>query len=159
MYHQSMQDWNKKESEKSSTRIRDYNLNPNVCQECSGPILHTDGPLRVTLIKKFCSRSCAAKYNNRGRERVTKVHVVTKRKILSKLRGSISHPSIRSHARTIAKPEGKSCEECGYSKFVEVCHVRAVKDFPSTATLEEINAPENLKLLCPNCHWEHDHRK
>ena len=50
-----------------------------------------------------------------------------------------------------------SCIACGYSKHVEVCHIRAVADFSGTALLEEINQDTNLVGLCPNHHWEFDH--
>jgi HNH endonuclease len=40
---------------------------------------------------------------------------------------------------------------------VDVCHVRPVSDFPPSATLGEVNAPENLVALDKRCHWEFDH--
>lgn len=52
---------------------------------------------------------------------------------------------------------GRICRVCQYAKHAEVCHIRAVADFPGEATLAEINVPENLVALCPNHHWELDH--
>lgn len=49
------------------------------------------------------------------------------------------------------------CSNCGYNKHVELAHIRAVTDFPETATLGEVNSPQNNKVLCRNCHWEFDH--
>lgn len=46
---------------------------------------------------------------------------------------------------------------CGYNKHVEVCHKQAIHTFSETATIGEVNAPENLLILCPNCHWEFDY--
>lgn len=60
----------------------------------------------------------------------------------------------RSWNRNLLK---KSCEQCGYNKHIELCHIKAVTKFPETATLGEVNSPENNKVLCPNCHWEFDH--
>ena len=50
------------------------------------------------------------------------------------------------------------CCKCGYKKHVEIAHIRAISDFPDSATIGEINSIENLMALCPNCHWEHDHQ-
>lgn len=50
----------------------------------------------------------------------------------------------------------KQCSNCGYSKHIELCHRRAVANFPENATIGEVNAPENNVVLCPNCHWEFD---
>lgn len=51
----------------------------------------------------------------------------------------------------------RACAICGYSKHIQVAHVRAISSFPPTATLAEVNAPLNLVALCPNHHWEFDH--
>ena len=73
------------------------------------------------------------------------------------------HPSSRSvHIRALARSWFKDltlkpCALCGYTKHVELCHIRAIKDFPTTALLKEVNCKENLLQLCPNCHWEMDH--
>lgn len=66
---------------------------------------------------------------------------------------------IRSRARTSVKEELKnpSCESCGYSKHVEVCHIKGIADFPEDTPIYVVNNRSNLKLLCPNCHWELDH--
>lgn len=48
------------------------------------------------------------------------------------------------------------CAHCGYAKHVQLAHIKAVADFPDTATMAEINAPSNVLPLCPNCHWEFD---
>jgi hypothetical protein len=49
------------------------------------------------------------------------------------------------------------CRHCGYKKHVELCHVKAVSEFPSTALLSEVHSETNVIQLCPNCHWEFDH--
>lgn len=64
--------------------------------------------------------------------------------------------SIRRHAELICAGKNYVCEVCGYSKHVEICHIKPVKDFENTATLNEINSIDNLVLLCPNHHWELD---
>lgn len=139
--------------------------------------------------KKFCSTSCAAKYNNQlypkrssskkyctcgkeirkrtvqcaechNKQRANKVLSYTvgelKRayrenalELASKVRGYSKYYYLRSD-----KP--KVCFNCGYSKHVEVCHIRAVSSFPDEATMAEVHHIDNLVALCPNCHWEFD---
>ena len=48
------------------------------------------------------------------------------------------------------------CQSCSYDKHVELAHLKSVSSFPSTATLKEINSPDNVLVLCPNCHYEFD---
>lgn len=64
---------------------------------------------------------------------------------------------IRGRARSQYK-HIKNCEHCGYNKHVEVCHIRPISDFPDDALISEVNDRSNIKILCPNCHWEFDHR-
>jgi hypothetical protein len=51
----------------------------------------------------------------------------------------------------------KYCINCGYNKHYEVCHIRAINDFPLETTIATVNNLSNLVALCPNCHWEFDH--
>ena len=56
------------QKEQAKQRIDTYNKTPNLCLNCGGPIYATYGKkLRETIIKRFCSRSCAASYNNEER--------------------------------------------------------------------------------------------
>jgi hypothetical protein len=64
----------------------------------------------------------------------------------------LRHFARRWHKERIIEP----CQNCGYDKHVEVCHIKPVRDFLPTATLGEVNAKENVVFLCPNCHWEFD---
>ena len=64
---------------------------------------------------------------------------------------------IRQQAQKITASWPPKCKICGYDKHVETCHLRDISDFPLTATLQEINHPDNLALLCCNHHWEFDH--
>lgn len=84
---------------------------------------------------------------------------VTKGEIFSKCKNwQSARTTIRRHAvkvyETSDKP--KECNSCGYDKHYEVCHIKAVSDFPDEALVEEINSIDNLMALCPNCHWEFD---
>ena len=69
-----------------------------------------------------------------------------------------AHSHIRENARRIFSRSGVSCcQACGYSRHVEVCHVKAIHLHNDLQTIGEINDPANLVGLCPNCHWEYDH--
>lgn len=72
------------------------------------------------------------------------------------------HPSYyRGHLNTLTRllnaHRPRVCQACGYDKHVEYCHVQPLKAFPATTTIRELSGPDNIYLLCPNCHWEYDH--
>jgi len=66
--------------------------------------------------------------------------------------------NIRVHARKVMKDNNipYKCKVCGYSNFLEVCHLKAIADFTSTQLVSEVNALTNLAYLCPNHHKELD---
>jgi 5-methylcytosine-specific restriction endonuclease McrA len=140
-----------------------------------------------TANPKFCSSSCAAKYNNRAfpkRERQrfyckscgaetsyrriyckncdpTKpknFDVATIAEVRQRARYQ-ANAWIRKLARRVYSTSNRPqcCSVCGYSKHFEVCHVRPIQDFPETTPMSIVNNLENLVALCPNCHWELDH--
>lgn len=51
----------------------------------------------------------------------------------------------------------KICQCCNFSKGVQICHKRAISDFPVDTPMNKVNNIDNLILLCPNCHWLFDH--
>lgn len=67
--------------------------------------------------------------------------------------------NIRINARKVMKDANvtKECKKCGFNLYVEVCHIKAISDFPPEALIKEINSLDNLMYLCPNCHWRLDH--
>lgn len=77
--------------------------------------------------------------------------------IYTKHHKSSAYALVRTRARAVAKKLGlDSCEVCGYNKHVEIAHIRGISTFEGDTLLSVINARENLKALCPNCHWEFD---
>ncbi len=70
--------------------------------------------------------------------------------------GSNKYGVIRQHAKTVIRDRIQECSNCKYSKHVEICHIKAISCFSLDTTLEIVNHPDNLVLLCPNCHWEFD---
>jgi hypothetical protein len=162
--------------------IERYLANPNICLQCGGIIPVRDNECAaVTRYKKFCNHVCAAIHNNAHRIRKKRVVICRhckknpvdhawkkmcrecqeiKKSRTGKLsKTQVGRRSIAGYARDLMKPKGKSCQNCGYSKHVEVCHKKAISTFPATALIKEINSLDNLILLCPNCHWEFDHKK
>jgi hypothetical protein len=66
--------------------------------------------------------------------------------------------NIRINARKVMKDNNvpKECKVCGYSTYVEVCHIKAIADFSKETLIKEINSLSNLIYLCPNHHIELD---
>lgn len=72
------------------------------------------------------------------------------------------HPSwVSSHIRLFAISwlrhlSKQPCRHCGYTKHVELAHIKSVSSFPDSTLLSEVNSETNVLPLCPNCHWEFD---
>lgn len=62
---------------------------------------------------------------------------------------------VRGRARNQYK-NIKVCQFCGYDKHVEVCHIKPIHSFSLDTLISVVNAPDNILILCPNCHWEFD---
>lgn len=143
----------------------------------------TRSPLTAIRKKKFCSRSCSATYNNWagkfpkrqprakacascGAGLVTPTRrklclpcfseYVRQHSLWHRTKGELTHPVIRGHARALVAAREKKCELCGYSKWVEIAHIRPVASFKPSALISEINTEANLIILCPNHHKEFD---
>jgi hypothetical protein len=151
-------------------------MKSNSCQNCS----------KQTANPKFCSRSCAAQVTNKiakkkktkfsycndcGKEcayrrkyckgcfkKNTCVDLSLREAIYEHHHKASAFALIRSRARYSEKAKFiKGCQRCGYNRHVEVCHIKPISSFPLNTKLSVINAETNLIILCPNCHWEHDH--
>lgn len=65
---------------------------------------------------------------------------------------------VRTRSRSVLKHRNIiACENCGYDKCIEACHIKPVSSFDDSVRLSVINDFDNLVGLCPNCHWELDH--
>lgn len=135
---------------------------------------------------KFCSRSCSVSFNNKKSPR-RKLEGYCKgcQRIISKKRKyckscevertaedktlgeaiyvkhhkSSAFALVRTRARAVMKKLGiNTCQSCTYCKHVEVAHVKSISSFSLDTLLSVINHPSNLLALCPNCHWEFDHK-
>ncbi len=135
----------------------------------------------------FCSRSCAAKINNKKFKKRKNVknfcacgkeihkHTITclsciknksKEKWAKETIGDkiydkhkyAKYAYIRFAAKSVAKENNMTkCKNCGYEKHVEICHIKAIHTFPKETFISKVNDISNLIALCPNCHWEFDH--
>ena len=89
-----------------------------------------------------------------------------KNKTLGEYRNKLSvkgkHPSwINAHVRSFARSWHRDltqlpCAHCGYTKHVELAHIKDIVSFSDECLLSEVNARNNIIQLCPNCHWEFD---
>jgi len=151
-------------------------LVPTSCFYCS---IETQNP-------KFCSRSCAAKYNNTVAPKrspilrfcsICQIPIQTRRRrcsdckrsrlnsTIADMKGSGNavkggnYAYIRSIARSAYAKSGKAyqCLECGYSLHVDICHIRDINSFSDQTPMYEVNHIDNLIALCKNHHWEFDH--
>ncbi len=70
-----------------------------------------------------------------------------------------SSATLRALARKAYTRSGgaKTCYTCGYDMHVDVCHIKAISDFPPNTPVSEVNTLANLVALCKNHHWELDH--
>jgi hypothetical protein len=114
------------------------------CMDCDKKVSH--GSKRC----QGCKRIDALKIYNS--------HTIEE-KVYKKGDASLKFVYIRKHAGIVLELENrkKKCEACEWDKHVHVAHIKALSSFDLTTKIGVVNAPENLKYLCPNCHWEFDH--
>lgn len=69
-----------------------------------------------------------------------------------------AYQAIRSRIRGqyIRSGNKRICQNCAYDKHVEICHIKPIHSFDKNTLIDNVNSPENLAYLCPNCHWELD---
>lgn len=133
------------------------------CKSCSATFTNKQYPKRKPT--KFC-KSCQISINSRSRyctsckdKKVKKLLIdcTLQEIIYDNHHRSSAFALVRSRARELAKKLlFKQCQNCGYDKHVEICHIKPISSFPLDTLLSIINSNENLIPLCPNCHWEFD---
>ena len=130
------------------------------CEGCGEPIYLKKGK-RGYLRRRFCE-TCTALRLEIPTKTKGRLFVESKEKgpLLSK-GWQCARSQIARNARRVFAETGRPlrCEHpgCTYDHYAEVCHRKPVSDFPDSATVKEINDPENLMALCPNHHWDLDH--
>ena len=107
--------------------------------------------------RKYCDE-CFSYMRVYGK-RINSIDDKTKGELFSKCKNwQSARSAIRCHAARVFVLSGKkySCEKCGYSLHIEVCHKKPVSDFPAETKIKEINDKENLVGFCETHHWEFD---
>lgn len=162
--------------------IEKYNTNPKICKNCSKVIeVRSNERPHDTLRKSFCSKSCSATFNNKGKRR----HIIilcecgnskSKRadicnecfkksrlpldKTLAEIVGDGKYSTtklndVRKRARKILLQREKTCLLCNnhdFDEVVEACHIKGIMTFPLETKIESINNINNLIWLCPSHH-------
>jgi HNH endonuclease len=152
-----------------------------VCEFCTKSFTRPRGGGKDKA--RFCDRICSSKFMSASRrspdllcehcglpkpKNASSLHISC-RKLLSvaavsavtlgELRSQYSvsqyHGKIRGLSRSVFCGT-LECVVCGYNLHVDIAHIKPVADFPMSATLGEVNSPDNLTALCPNHHWEFD---
>lgn len=115
---------------------------PKACRACGGAVVHY--------------RTLCAACN----PRVIDWSAVTLGE-LTGLRRYQKHSRLRALARQAYLKAGRAarCVVCGYDQHFEVCHIQPMSTFPDSTSVSVVNAQCNLVALCPNHHWEFDHRR
>ena len=68
------------------------------------------------------------------------------------------YPSVHRFARKIMRENNipSECVVCGFSHYVEVCHLKPISEFDKSSKIGEINDISNLVYMCPNHHKMYD---
>jgi hypothetical protein len=143
--------------------------NPKFCsRSCANTHANLANPKRKLAIRECINCGCIVNrktytdYNHFcgacRRERDYKLCTIGKYRNKASVAGK--HPSwLHVHVRSFNRSWNKTlltkpCMICGYNKHVELHHIRPISDFPDDTLLGEVNHPDNVVQLCPNCHWE-----
>lgn len=142
-----------------------YIRHPNTtCILCTKPIYRRPNEITRNNGRVFCSMACYGKFNRKEKpclicETPILAHFNKKtcsRECANKHRTGIKYKMNRPHDKVIAQRRlklrllvlrGNTCELCGYNK-TEILQVHH-KD-----RNRQNNNLNNLKLICPNCHYE-----
>lgn len=141
----------------TNRRRESHGILEGKCKRCDCPIKYRKNNHGYVKIK-YCDKCrCLAKSEKMAGKYIanmTKGELRKRYKNYTGYRSAISH-----HACIVCDRNGieRKCKECGYDKWVDMCHVKPVADFPDSALISEINSLENILPLCKNHHWEFDH--
>lgn len=158
-----------------------YINNPNKCVFCGKNIMpRKEESITETKRKKFCNRSCAAKYNNKARAKnkpaklclycgnpvpdrskdycssehlhLYKYKIYIEKWKQGKESGTTNNGDIvLTVRRYILKKYNNKCHKCGWNEVNPITNKIPVQINHIDGNYRN-NREENLELLCPNCH-------
>lgn len=146
-------------------------LNPKYCSRSCAASENSKIPKRRltrkcskcnSLVRNYKSSLCEEHYQKtlyNKKEYLLNLSIkdYTERLCIKKLHPSSKFSHIRGLCRSWNKEKTKlPCHICGYSKHVELAHIKPLSSFPPEALLKDVNNSNNIVQLCPNCHWEFD---
>lgn len=126
--------------------------NRRYCDECSFETKKREclecGKTHQRYSSPYCGREC----------RLVNSMKSTKLKDVLGSNGSNIYRAVRDRAVNLYRDTKPSeCQRCLYDKHVETCHITPINEFSEESMLWEVNKPDNILFLCPNCHWEFDY--
>ncbi len=122
----------------------EYDLNPKLCLYCSTPI-----KFECRLVNKFCNHSCRARFINpiKSTTKIDRGKIQKEQRLERFKQGLITErPTLKKH---LVAERGWSCQSCNQSTWMGIkipLEIDHINGFANN------NIPENLRLLCPNCH-------
>lgn len=142
--------------------------NPKFCSRKCSAIITNQIPKRKTnkkcsqcnnFVRHHRSKLCEYHYQFKMNIKNMTLAEYTERECIKKLHPSSKFAHIRGFCRSWNKDKTKlPCYNCGYTKHVELAHIKPIAYFKPTDKLGDINSPKNVVQLCPNCHWEFDNK-
>lgn len=158
---------------KTNSEVKRSKTGRHYCSKSCAASINNLGVERNKKVKRTCNR-CSKEYSRTTRHKSPLIckscstGIADKREAAKntsigeyQVKGkppSWKNSAIRNFCRSWNKELRElPCQSCGYDKHVELCHVKPITSFGSTATLREVNSPDNILVLCRNCHWEFDH--
>lgn len=159
--------------------LEEYLKNPNKCAYCGQDILPEEGQrLCHVKVKKFCNRSCAAKYNNEPKKLKTKskkacincgnpINKGASKFCSHNCQQDYNHNiyiqewkqgmhcdtiEVSNHVRNyLFEVNDNKCSKCGWGEANPYTHKVPLQIHHKDGNYRN-NSEENLELLCPNCH-------
>ncbi len=120
-----------------------------ICQSCKCEF-RTSRSHQYRLKCKDCKRPRSIESKDRTLKEIrTQLHLANQHR-------SSLHAVVRQYCRAWNSKLRTQCQVCNYDVHVELCHIKPISLYDDDATLGEVNHPDNLLVLCRNCHWEFD---
>ena len=157
--------------ERSKKLQEEYYKNPKLCLNCKNIISY-----EKKASNKYCCRSCSIEVSNRKRAKLIEKNCINCNNILGKsaikfcsnkcqreyeysqrvsmwINGNHSIKSRDFFRRYLTETYGYKCSCCNISEWNGKSIVLEIDHIDGNS---ENNKPENLRLICPNCHSQTD---